>query len=349
VLPQPGTGLRTAAVTLALTATVVACGGGGEPAGPARETAAPSPRLYLAGDGELWVVDVATERARHVPLRRLAPGDAPHHIVRRGRRLVLWGYRTYVADPGFRRPPRTLVRDSWFFIPSAHPDRVWIAFLDRRSPETVRALRAVQEMTAGGRVTVPGVRPPGGRWPQRALASGLLFSTGGRDHAYALWEPVTRTVVRRFSARALGELGPTHGDVLASCPPPCRTLRLTDVRTGARHDVHAPSGLRFEVWEAAFSPDGRRLAVPVRRRGAGGRAPRRLALVDLAPRTARVVAGSRVPPGYTLVAWSASGRDVFITGGARFGARTITAYRLGAARARVLRVAVGDFYDIAAL
>ena len=60
-------------------------------------------------------------------------------------------------------------------------------------------------------------------------------------------------------------------------------------------------------------------------------------------------AGSRVPPGYTLVAWSASGRDVFITGGERFRARTIAAYRLGVAPARVLRVAVGDFYDIPAL
>ncbi len=333
---------------LALAATVVACGGG-RPAGAVGKAAAPSPRLYLAGDGELWIVDVATERARRVPLRQLAPGDPPHRIVARGRRLVLWGYRTYVADRRFRRPPRTLARRSWFFIPSAHPDRVWIAFLDRGSPATVRALRAVREMTAGGRVTVAGVRPPGGRWPQRALASGLLLSTGGAEHAYTLWDPVTRTVVRRLPGRAIGELGPAYGDVLASCPAPCRTLRLTDVRTGARRDVPAPRGFRFEAWTAAFSPDGRRLAIPVRRVGAGERAPRGLALVEAAQRTAWVVPGSRVPPGYTLVAWSASGRHVFITGGGRRGERTITAYRLGAARARALHVAVGDFYDIAAL
>jgi hypothetical protein len=36
-------------------------------------------------------------------------------------------------------------------------------------------------------------------------------------------------------------------------------------------------------------------------------------------------------------------------GGERLGARTMTAYRLGAARARVSHVAVGAFYDIAAL
>jgi hypothetical protein len=36
-------------------------------------------------------------------------------------------------------------------------------------------------------------------------------------------------------------------------------------------------------------------------------------------------------------------------GGERFADRTIVAYRLGAARARVLRAAVGDFYDLAAI
>jgi hypothetical protein len=334
-------------VTLALAAAVVACGGG-EAAGPVRAAAAPSPRLYLAGDGELWIVDVATERVRHLALRQLAPGDPPHRIVRRGRRLVLWGYATYVADPGFRRPPRTLVSRSWFFMPSANPNRVWIAFLDRRSPATVRALRAVREITVGGRVTVPDVRPPAGRWPERALASGLLLSTGEGDGGFALWDPVTRTVVRRLPSRAIGDLGPAYGDVLASCPVPCRTLRLTDVRTGARHDVPAPRGFRFEAWLAAFSPDGRQLAVPVHRDGAGESGPRSLALVEAARRTARVVPGSRVAPGYTLVAWSASGRHVFVTGGERGGERTITAYRLGATRARALDVAVGDFYDIAA-
>jgi hypothetical protein len=339
-----GRWLHAAGVTLGLAATVGACGGG-EPAGPVQGATAASLRLYLAGDEELWIVDVAAERVRHVPLRELAAGDPPHRIVRRGRRLVLWGYTTYVADPGFRRPPRTLASRSWFFIPSAHPDRVWVAFLDRRSPETVRALRAVREVTAGGRVTVADVRPPGGHWPQRAFASGLLLATDEADDAYALWDPATRNVLRRLPRHAIGDLGPAYGDVLASCPAPCRALRLTNVRTGARRDLPAPRGFGFEVWEAAFSPDGRQLAAPVRQRGAGEGAPRQLALVDLASGTARVVPGSRVPRGYTLVAWSASGRHVFITG----GARTITAYRLGATRARALHVTVGDFYDIAAL
>jgi hypothetical protein len=39
---------------------------------------------------------------------------------------------------------------------------------------------------------------------------------------------------------------------------------------------------------------------------------------------------------------------VFLTGGQRFGARRIAAYRMGAQRARIVRVTVGDFYDMAA-
>jgi hypothetical protein len=325
--------LWAAAVALAA-AAVVGCDGGAPAA---------SSRVYLAGDGELWIVDVAAERVRRVPLRRLAPGDPPHRIVRRGRQLVLWGNGTYVSDPRFRLPLRTLARRSSFFIPSAHPGRVWVAYLDRR----LRSLRAVREMTAGGRVTVRGVRPPGGRWPERALAGGLLLPAGNGGHV--VWDPLTRVVVRRFPERTLGELGPAHRDVLASCPAPCRSLRLTDTRTGARRDVPARAGFRFEVWEAAFAPDGRRLAVPVRRPGARARGPRRLAIVDVAAGRTRLVPGSRVPAGYTLIAWSASGGDAFITGGERFGARTIVAYSVGAARARALRVDVGDFYDIAAL
>jgi hypothetical protein len=63
-------------VTLALAAATVACGED-ERAGAVSEAEAPSPRLYLAGDGELWIVDVATERTRRLALRRLAPGDPP--------------------------------------------------------------------------------------------------------------------------------------------------------------------------------------------------------------------------------------------------------------------------------
>jgi hypothetical protein len=299
-------------------------------------------RLYLAGDGEAWIVDVERERARRLTLQQIGPGDPPHRVIRRGRRLVLYGPSTaYVGEPGLRRPLRALDRDSWFVLPSAHPERVWIVSREPGSPPTVLSFRAVREVDTDGRVTVPDVRPPARLWPERAFSGDRLLLVGRYDSV--LWDAASGNIVRRLPHDAVGDLGPSHGDLLASCPRPCRSLRLTDVRSGARRDLPLPSGVRFEVGLAAFSPDGRVLATPVTGRS------HRLALIDVAGGGVRIVPGSRVPSGYTFVDWSADGREVFITGGERFRKRTIAAYRVGAARARVLDVDVGDFYGMAAL
>jgi hypothetical protein len=300
----------------------------------------PPPRLFLAGDGELWVVDVENERARHVVLPQLGPGDPPHRVVRRDGRLVLFGADTYVAGPvvdGLR----PLADDSAFFFPSVHDDRVWIAFFDPESPETERALRAVREVGVDGRITVPDTRPPGGRWPLGAVTSGLLIA--GREGAVVVWNPSTREVVRRLPPAAYG---PTSGNAVVSCREPCGALDVTDAGTGETRTVPTP-GYLLEPWEGRFSPDGDVLALPVRETAEA--TTRQLALVNTVNGRVTLVEGSRVAPDYTLVAWSQSGDHVFITGGARGGKRTIIAYRLGDGRARTIDVEVGDFYDAAAL
>jgi hypothetical protein len=86
--------------------------------------------------------------------------------------------------------------------------------------------------------------------------------------------------------------------------------------------------------------------VPVRDGSFGWR---RLAIVDVARGRAAVVPGSVVPAGYTFVAWSETGRHVFLTGGERSARRALVAYRLGTPRARAIDVRVGDFYDVAAI
>jgi hypothetical protein len=321
---------RLALVLLAVAATVflVACGRGAKNAGPA------AVRLYLVGDGELWVVDTGTDRVHHLLLPQLSPGDPPYRIVRRGRRFVLWGFDTYVTGPRFR-DLRRLARGSWFFIPSAAPDRVWITFLDAKLPSRARHLGAVREVAAAGRITVPDARPPGGQWPQAATNAGLLFFRRGR---FELWDPRRRVVLRTFPPSRIGYPGPAYGDLLASCTGRCGALRLTDVRTGAARRVRAPAGTTFEITAAAFAPDGNTLGIP-----AGGR----LALVDVHRGTIRLVEGSRVRPPYYYVAWAASGHDVFLTGGDR--RRTIVEYRVGDKRAHPLPVRVGRFYGMAAL
>ena len=146
-----------------------------------------------------------------------------------------------------------------------------------------------------------------------------------------------------------GTLGPTSGHVVVTCTEPgCHALELTDSRTGAARVVHAPlGGFTFEPWGGAFSPRGDLLGLPVRVVADG---PRQLALVDVATGRVAVVPNSSVSPGYTLVAWSASGDEVFLTGGGAYATpRVLVGYRRGAPGAQPIHVPLGDFYDIAAI
>jgi hypothetical protein len=285
------------------------------------------PRLYLAGNGEMWIVDADTGRVRHVSRSQLKPSDAPHRILARGHHLVL-------GDA---------FGDSAFFLPSARPDRVWVVDLDPKA-----SARAVREVTVGGVTTVHAARVPGGQWPLGAVDEGLLLQAGN-GNGVDVWDPITQRVVRRLRP-VQNILGAATGHLVTACSDFwCGGLRITDVRTGADRVIRAPSGLQFEPWEAAFSPGGDLLAVPVREPGQAGTEPRHLALVDVARDRLAVIPGSRVPAGYTLVAWSADGRYVFITGGDRHARRVIVGYRLGTRQAHVLDIDVGDFYDMAAI
>jgi hypothetical protein len=111
--------------------------------------------------------------------------------------------------------------------------------------------------------------------------------------------------------------------------------------------VAAPAAFTFEPWTAAFAPGGDLLAIPVRVVADG---PRQLALVDVPRGRVAIVPKSSVSPGYTLVAWSASGEEVFLTGGGAYATpRVLVGYRLGALAAQAIKVPVGDFYDVAAI
>jgi hypothetical protein len=301
-------------------------------------------RLVLAGAGELWVVDVASGSVRHRRVPQLSGGDPPYWIVRRGGKLVLWSYRTLLLDPASAAQPSTLVRDSWIFIPSAAPDRIWVGILDPTSPETERRLKAVREVAIDGRVTVADVPPPQGRWPVAATRSALAFQSHGSGqggHQLELWNPLTGKVLRRLP----GEFPvASYGDLLAWCRQSCERLHITDVATGEEAEVRPPTGATAFWAQGVFSPDGRLLAVPVRTGPTW-----QLALMDVGAGTATRITGAAVQQdtGYVFVDWSASGETVFLAGGRR-GDQKIFAYRLGTASARRLPVKVGDFFGMAA-
>jgi hypothetical protein len=312
--------------------------------GAERESSPPSPSvrpvLYLAGDGELTVVDVDAARAEVHELSVLAPGDPLYRIVLRGDELVLYGGDTYVLDADLRSNPRKLGA-SWFFIPSAKPDRVWLAVLDESSPATVRALAAVREVSVGGRVTFPDVHPPGGRYPVAAVGEDLVFED--REGGLELWSPATGELTRRLPGASRG---PTQGDLLAWCEGEGMVLHVLDVRSGRDREFVPPQGLvAFDCWSGAFSPDGSSLALAA---SAGGdEADRSLVLVDVADGAARPVAGSSVHPDYVFLAWSGAGDRVFVSGGSDDD-RHLLQYRLGDPEAVPLPVEVRDFYGMAA-
>jgi hypothetical protein len=302
-------------------------------------------QLFLAGDGEMWVVDVSTDDVRRLDMPELSPGDAPHRIVRRDGKLVAWGYETLVIDPDRPSHPEVLADDSWIFIPSSEEDRVWVGVLDPESPETVRPLGAVREVSVDGEVTFADTRPPGGRWPIAAVEEGLVFEMGREHEALEVWDPRSGDIIRRLpGAFPLS----WQGHLLVWCDAECDEVHITDFSTGADRIIQLPLGI-LSAEGAALSPDGTLLALIGLTDHRSDRADRQLVLVDVATGEAEPVEGTSVRPYYNFVDWSASGDSVFITGGARFEHRQIIEYRPAEGTVRTLPVEVGDFYDMAAL
>jgi hypothetical protein len=273
----------------------------------------------------MWVVDADSGRVHHVFSPELGTGDPPHKVLARGRRVVMG--RPY--------------GDRAFFLPSARRDRVWV--VDLRSDSGTAF--AVREVTVDGETTVAATRVPNPRWPLGAVRDGLLLEGSGQ---VMVWDPRRDRVVHHLPfPPAL--LGPVAGDVVTACVDVyCPVLRLIDIRSNRVRVARAPPAMAFEPWAGAFSPDGRTIALPVRRPGEIATTRRVLALIDVASGRVAVIRDSDVASGYNLVAWSSDGDSVFLTGGNRGDRRMVTAYRLGTLRAHMLDVHVGDFYDFAA-
>jgi hypothetical protein len=302
-------------------------------------------RLFLAGDGELWVVEATTGTTRHVEAPHLSPGDPPHRIIRRNGALVAWGYRTLLLNPDRPTRPEVLAEDSWIFLPSSTGNRVWVGVLD---PETggARGLGAVREMTVEGRVTVPDVRPPGGRWPVAAVHEGLVFQAADGS-ALELWDPRSGEFLRRLPG-----LFPLAwaGHRLAWCDASCEEAHITDFSSGADRVIPLPRGIfHFQGYEGAFSPDGRFLALVGLTDPNFDRADYQLVLVDAETGDAEAIRRTVVQPSYNFLDWSPSGESVFLTGSDARERRQVVEYRPGEDEVRVLRVEGGNFYDMAVL
>jgi len=299
-----------------LVLVAMAFAGCGEAA--AEPPVAPSGTLYLAGrePGTLITVDTtASSVTTRTEVRELGGGDPPHMVHFTGGRLVTFALGRSTSFAADVTQPRSL-GESWFFVPSATPGRVWNILLRRGGLATQVYFRGVREVGVDGTPTfarrweVPG-------WPLGAVDDGLVLSR----HRLEVWDPRTRRRVRRLPGRFLVGL---HGSVVASCNEPCELLYLDERAVPGRF---APSG-------GAFSPAGTLLAL---------RTPgRRIAVVDVATGVTHHVPGARVDALYPLLAWASSGWLFWNAGRGRVGA-----WRPGEP-ARRLSVTVGAFVDMTA-
>jgi hypothetical protein len=119
------------------------------------------------------------------------------------------------------------------------------------------------------------------------------------------------------------------------CLPRC-IVHLTNLPTGITSNLQLPTRA-VVIDQAAFSPDGRTLAIPVGLGGAWpGRYPTGLVLVDLGTSTVSLLSGSEQTPSPNFGAfdatWSRSGW-LFYTA---YGSTRVLAWHPGVKRALVL-------------
>ena len=149
--------------------------------------------------------------------------------------------------------PRAL-GESWFFVPSATPGRVWNILLDAGDSNV--HFRGVREVTVDGQLTFArhagGARVAAGRRRRRAAAPA---------HGLEVWDPRTASSCAACRARSRSASAAT---LVASCGDPCD--RLYSSTTGAR-----AAGRSTSPAQGAFSPDGALLAVPAPSSGCGRR------------------------------------------------------------------------------
>jgi hypothetical protein len=288
---------------LAAFAAATACTGDERPpaAGPSAEER-PRGTVYLRHlrAPSITRIDLVSGDVETVSVPELAPGDPPYSMVRAGERLVVYGRdRTYALDPGLESPPHDL-GESWYFVPSATEGRVWLMTLDPESPETVRDLAAVREVSVDGRLTLAGRSRPPSRGPSilAAVKNGLLYQQGD---GLTLWNPGTGEVTGRLDGPIPSA---THGNLVAWCAAACPELHLTDTATGEDAVVRPGASFAFaETFDGAFSPDGSLLAMPVVTPDDG----HRVAVVDVRQASGRLVPRSELSSDYPALAWTPSG------------------------------------------
>lgn len=297
--------------TLCLCLAAVACGSGN------RSSPADDPpvgdRLFVLGVPRsdhgtvngvfLYTLDTDAGVLVKRNLPKLGIGDPEVFLDVTGGRLAYFGTygATYSIDLELTETPK-LLGGSRYFVPSGTAGRVWL-----------RGGRTVHEVSvADGYVTAAADLPyPPCSWLVGAV-KGALLCQARMDGMIAVNPRTDRTIARipRTSfPLAVGER------LVASCGEPCPRLRVTDPVAGHAFWIDPKPSFRWQAgYDGAFSPDGSLVAVPVapkRRPVAGHPNALRVAIVDLASRSASPLADSQLRVDGPL-AFSSTGDLYFV-------------------------------------
>jgi hypothetical protein len=198
--------------------------------------------------------------------------------------------------------PRSLGRaDS--VTPSAGPGRVWLGRWRPRGRGFQVAVREVDLDHGGGIVGQAWRLLPRSTRFEAAFEGGFVT---GHEARLRVWD---RTLERPLHSVGDGWLVAAGGSRVAWCAGSCRTIQVWE--GDAPRVVTPPLGLHPQAGgDAAFSPDGDRLALPVTDRSGASR----VAIVNLADDDWTMVPGARVR-GYGAIAWSPLGAWVYLTAG----------------------------------